>query len=358
MWKFLRKHHNYKPNHWNDFPLESILLAQEEFGIDIVYPSLIVPCPCLYPNITDWRDDVTVEVDTHMEGDIRYWRRRIHTPEGTLSDVKRAVWKDNLTGSSTPEPVEPLVKDLEKDIPRLHFMLVDPAKIDIDQAQQIDWKLGDRGLGIAHTYGPLDQRDVMTQADFMMLYYDDRGAFREIVDIMAKGMMSETKRILESGYKIIQGWWFYTSPSYGWGPKTFEDVFLPYVIQHVELVHSYPDTVYIYYDDGRVAQFIDFYVDSGIDCLMTLTPPPAGDADPQTIKGKYGKRIALMGGIDVVSEVCFSTPEAIRETVKRRMEVYKPGGGYIFDTTGSIPYETPVENVRALAEAAREFGSY
>jgi uroporphyrinogen-III decarboxylase len=230
--------------------------------------------------------------------------------------------------------------------------------MDIQAAKMADRHLGERGLGIAHMYGPLDQRDVMRQVDFMLLYYDDRNAFREIVDVMSAGMMSETQYALEVGFKIIQTWWFYTSPSYGWGPRIYEEMFLPHLVKHVELVHSYPDTLYIYYDDGRVCPFIDFYVDSGIDCLMTLTPPPVGDADPKFIKERYGDRIALMGGIDVVNEVCFSDPSSIRETVRQRMEIYKPGGGYIFDGSGSIPYETPVENVRALAVAAYEFGAY
>jgi len=35
-----------------------------------------------------------------------------------------------------------------------------------------------------------------------------------------------------------------------------------------------------------------------------------------------------------------------------------PGGGYILDGSNSLVYETPPENVRALAEAGREFGVY
>lgn len=37
---------------------------------------------------------------------------------------------------------------------------------------------------------------------------------------------------------------------------------------------------------------------------------------------------------------------------------YMPGGGYIMDGSNNLVYETPVENVRALADAGREFGIY
>ena len=83
-----------------------------------------------------------------------------------------------------------------------------------------------------------------------------------------------------------------------------------------------------------------------------------GDADPAAIKETYGDRIALMGGVDAVNEVYLSNPDEIRRMVERRMAVYKPGGGYIFDGSNSLVYETPPENVRALADAGREFGEY
>ena len=64
-------------------------------------------------------------------------------------------------------------------------------------------------------------------------------------------------------------------------------MFLPHLIEHVELVHSY-DAIYVYYDDGKMSRFVDFYVDAGIDCLMTLCPPPMGDAEHASMKEKYG----------------------------------------------------------------------
>ena len=66
----------------------------------------------------------------------------------------------------------------------------------------------------------------------------------------------------------------------------------------------------------------------------------------------------LMGGIDAVHEVHRSDPARIRSMVKDRLATYMPGGGYVMDGSNSLVYETPPENVRALAEAGREFGAY
>jgi uroporphyrinogen-III decarboxylase len=76
------------------------------------------------------------------------------------------------------------------------------------------------------------------------------------------------------------------------------------------------------------------------------------------MKREYGDRVCIMGGIDVVHEVWLSDPSSIRKMVHDRLATYMPGGGYIMDGSNSVVYETPPENVHALAEAGREFGVY
>jgi len=351
MWKFLRKYYSHI-----DGVIARLLRAHEEFGIDIWYSGAGPPLPCFSPTAAPWRDDVDVEMTHEIRGNKNYWTRTIHTPEGDLHDVKRAMIVVEGSGAG-PEIVEPLVKDLKRDLPLMRYMQPDPGKIDLSVAKEMERQIDDRGLFAASAYSPIDCRDMMRPDAFMMLYHDDRGAFREMVEIGAEAMMGETRRMLEAGFEVLQNWWFYASPSYGWSPRIYEEMFLPHLVRQVDLVHRYGAT-YVYYDDGRMSRFMDMYASAGIDALMTLTPPSMGDAIPEVVKPKYGGRIALMGGIDAVNEVYLSNPRDIREMVKRRLDVYKPGGGYIMDGSNSLVYETPPENVRALADAGREFGKY
>jgi len=351
MWKFLRKYYPDTPD-----PLEKDLRAHEEFGIDVWHYTAEPDLPC-FQSLTGWRDDVDVDVVHEVRDGCDWWDRTIHTPGGDLHDVKRALIIREGSGAG-PEVVEPLVKDPVRDIPLLRYMHVDPARMDMQAALAVDERIGDRGLAVPSMMSPIDCRsDVMKQEDFLMLYHDDREAFREIVGIGAEAMMAETRRVLEAGFKVVKTWWFYASPSGGWSPEIYEEMFLPHLVKHIELVHDY-DALYIYYDDGKMNRFLDLYVEAGIDCLMTLTPPPMGDALPPEVKAGCGGRVCLMGGIDAVNEVYLSTPEKIREMVKERLSVYMPGGGYIMDGSNSLVWETPAENVRALADAGREFGGY
>jgi len=351
MWKFLRKHDTESTD-----PIERELRSQDEFGVDIWHYGPGAPLPCFSPISEPWRDDVSVEMRHEVRDHSNYWERTIHTPEGDLHDVKRGLIITEGSGSG-PEIIEPLVKDLKRDLPLLQYMHADPGRMNMPAALERERQLGERGLMVASMYSPIDCRDTMRPDAFMVLYHDDPGAFREIVASGAAAMMAETRQVLEAGFRYIKTWWFYASPSYGWSPQIYEEMFLPHLVEHVELVHEYGG-LYVYYDDGKMGAFLDLYVEAGIDCLMTLTPPPMGDAIPETVKERYGGRVALMGGIDAVNEVYLSNPADIRRMVEARLEVYKPGGGYILDGSNSLVYETPVENVRALAEAGREFGEY
>jgi uroporphyrinogen-III decarboxylase len=51
------------------------------------------------------------------------------------------------------------------------------------------------------------------------------------------------------------------------------------------------------------------------------------------------------------------TPEAVKECCRRLIEVCGKGGGYIL-TAGASTAQVKAENLRAMMEAAREYGTY
>jgi len=69
-------------------------------------------------------------------------------------------------------------------------------------------------------------------------------------------------------------------------------------------------------------------------------------------------RITLFGTLDPVGLLCQGTAEEIREQVRREIELYAPGGGYVLSPGCTLAYETPFQNVRAMVDAGRQFGIY
>lgn len=354
MWKFLRQ---YYP----DTPVpQRIFRAAEEFDLDIVDYGKGFPLPISTPEATDWRNDVHVQIREEMRGEMKYFHRTIDTPAGQLTDVKMRAPAGPVYGSSPgPEIVEPLIKDVRKDIDKIRYMMPDVNLYDVGAFKDQMAEVGDRGIVWANIYGPLDCRveDTMKQIDFLTLYYDDPAAFKELMDIGRQACLNEMEICLEAGAEVVHVWWFYASISAGWSPRIYEEHFAPMMREQVELTHKY-GAVYVHYDDGMVKDTLPLIVQSGADVLMTLVPAPMGNIDPIAVKAEYGERIALMGGFDGVNEVQRGTPPSIEAVVRERLPHLMKNGGYIFDASNCLPYETPPENVRAFCAAGREFGAY
>jgi hypothetical protein len=72
---------------------------------------------------------------------------------------------------------------------------------------------------------------------------------------------------------------------------------------------------------------------------------------------KLHDKFALSGGVSNVT-LAMGTPEQVRGEVRTLIETIGRDGGYIMDASAIMQNDTSPENMRALVEATREFGSY
>ncbi|MGL6194482.1 MAG: uroporphyrinogen decarboxylase family protein [Thermoguttaceae bacterium] len=70
-----------------------------------------------------------------------------------------------------------------------------------------------------------------------------------------------------------------------------------------------------------------------------------------------GHKFCISGGIpnDLLA---FGTPEEVRAFVKKVIDGVAKDGGYIVDASAIMQDDTKIENLRAMTEAAREYGEY
>ena len=81
--------------------------------------------------------------------------------------------------------------------------------------------------------------------------------------------------------------------------------------------------------------------------------------DDEGIRRRFGDKILFNGGIDSHHVLILGTPEFVREETRKVLDIMKTGGGYVAGAShDSILEETPMENVLAMFDAIREFGSY
>ena len=112
--------------------------------------------------------------------------------------------------------------------------------------------------------------------------------------------------------------------------------------------------VYLLHSCGNLAEIMDDLIDDvRIDAKHSYEDTIE---DVRQVKGTYGRRIALLGGIDV-DFLCRADEPAIRKRVRQTLDVCLPGGGYCLGSGNSVANYIPLDNYLAMLDEGRLYES-
>ena len=141
-------------------------------------------------------------------------------------------------------------------------------------------------------------------------------------------------------------------------PKTYRDLFLPFHKQINDWVHQHTTWKTFIHSCGSVFDLIEDFIAAGFD-IMNPVQCSAARMDPEELKRKFGERITFWGGgIDTQRTLPFGSPGDVRKEVRQRLELFGPGGGFVFNAVHNIQAQVPVANVLAMYETALNCGAY
>jgi uroporphyrinogen decarboxylase len=141
-------------------------------------------------------------------------------------------------------------------------------------------------------------------------------------------------------------------------PEFYREIVKPRQKKLVQHIRSLTKAKIWYHTCGSVTEYIPDLLDNGIHILNPIQISARG-MDPKYLKETFGKKLVLWGGgIDSQHVLPFANPEKIKEDVRANLEIFKPGGGYIFNNVHNIQAGVPPENIIAMFEAAYQFGFY
>jgi uroporphyrinogen decarboxylase len=141
-------------------------------------------------------------------------------------------------------------------------------------------------------------------------------------------------------------------------PDFYRRVVRPRQRELVAYIRSRTPAKIWYHTCGACAGYIPDLLENGVDILNPVQIS-AADMAPATLKARFGDRLVFWGGaIDAQHVLPSASPETVRQEVRKNLEIWKPGGGYVFNNVHNIQAGVPPENVVALYEAAYEFGFY
>ena len=94
-----------------------------------------------------------------------------------------------------------------------------------------------------------------------------------------------------------------------------------------DLIHNAGGHVWVHCH-GKVANFIDSFMDMGVDVLNPLEPPKNGDIDMERIIEKYGNKIGWEGNIEI-QEILLSPQQRLRQLIDECVEAGNKSGRFI-----------------------------
>jgi len=109
---------------------------------------------------------------------------------------------------------------------------------------------------------------------------------------------------------------------------------------------------------GSIHTFIPDLIDIGVDILNPVQIT-ADNMDSKKLKKEFGKDLVFWGGgIDTQNILPHGTKEEVEAEVRRRIDDFAPGGGYVFATVHNIQDDVPPENIVTMLETLERYGKY
>jgi uroporphyrinogen decarboxylase len=136
-------------------------------------------------------------------------------------------------------------------------------------------------------------------------------------------------------------------------PKMWRAIDKPYLKWFIEEVRKVkPDILFYIHTDGNFMSILDDLIEIGFNILDSIQPEAM---EPVEVKKRVGSRAVLHGCGSVQKVIPFGSVEVVREHVNYLIRNCAWDGGLVLTPSSTIQFGTPLENIFAFYETAREF---
>lgn len=106
------------------------------------------------------------------------------------------------------------------------------------------------------------------------------------------------------------------------------------------------------HSDGDLTAILPDIVDCGFRALHPIEP---NAMDAARVKAEWGRRLCLMGNIDV-DLLARGTPDQVAAAVRRNIDTLGRQGGYCVGSANSVTYYVPLRNFVTMIETGLAYG--
>jgi len=135
---------------------------------------------------------------------------------------------------------------------------------------------------------------------------------------------------------------FQTGPQLA--PKQWERFIFPRLRELVHHIKKHAKVKVMLHSCGGIRPLIEKIIEAGVDILNPLQPRAKG-MDRRELKKEFGGRLIFHGGVDIQYVLPRGSMEEVEAEVRDVIEVYAPGGEYIFAPAHNIQADVPPQNI-------------
>lgn len=294
---------------------------------------------------------------TEQEGDNVIQTDILHTPKGDLRTVR-------VTPKDQPAYVTEHYIKTDRDIERYMSLPWEPVEYDAEWFNAFEAEVGDWGIVTAGYSDPMHTVcQLFDFEDFTVRCLTDLPAILRLVDHFYEQIAEDTRRRARAvrGRRVVfltGGPEVATPPMMA--PRAFEALVMPYQKKLIEIIHAEGHLAMIHCH-GRVRDVLDYMLETGVDAIEPIEPPPQGDIGLAELLERTRGRMTVMGHIQD-QELHYVPPGVMQAHVEQLARIVDGRTGYVMMPT-CTPFQIPATPVwlRNYTEwvetAARVFGT-
>ncbi|MCF7890570.1 methyltransferase [Candidatus Bipolaricaulota bacterium] len=141
-------------------------------------------------------------------------------------------------------------------------------------------------------------------------------------------------------------------------PETYRKYFKSRHKEMWDYVKEHTNWKIFLHSCGSIYKLLPDLIEAGVDIINPVQINAKG-MEPKRLKHEFGEEIVFWGGgCDTQNVLPKGTTKEVIEEVKKNIDIFAPGGGFVFTPVHNIQPDVSPEKIVTLYETAREYGVY
>lgn len=141
-------------------------------------------------------------------------------------------------------------------------------------------------------------------------------------------------------------------------PEIYRKVVKPRHKKIMDFIKARSDAKIFFHSCGAIRGIIPDLIEIGIDIINPVQVSATG-MESSALKRDFGKDMTFWGGlVDTQGVFTNGTTQQVKDEVRRRIDDFGTGGGFIAAAVHNIQANVPPENVMAMWDTLQEYGDY